>query len=192
MSLSLSRSLTLDELCQRATDCLAVDYGGVANGQVRDVPDRRTVRYYTTLGLIDRPTIQGRTAYYGWRHLLQLVAIKRLQASGKSLNQVQMELAGRSDAELETIARIPVEKATTSKPAEKMPAREPFWKQKPVEPPPDSVTPPASPLTGIPLGPGVFLLVADCPPGLDATAIQAAAGPLLKLLSDQRPPRNDP
>src|SRR5205823_13215113 len=56
-----------------ALPILAADYAGVNNGRVRDVPDRRTVRFYTTLGLIDRPAaLRGRTALYGRRHLLQL------------------------------------------------------------------------------------------------------------------------
>ena len=49
--------------------------------RVRAVPDRRAIRWYTTIGLIDRPVAhRGRTALYGPRHLLQLVAVKRLQA----------------------------------------------------------------------------------------------------------------
>ena len=71
---------TIDELGSRVALALSVDYDGQASGRVRDVPDRRTIRYYTTLGLIDRPALRGRTALYGRRHLLQLVAIKRLQA----------------------------------------------------------------------------------------------------------------
>src|SRR5690348_15034744 len=72
--------LTLDELSARVALALADHYEGQASARVRDVPDVRTIRYYTTLGLIDRPAaLRGRTALYGRRHLLQLVAIKRLQ-----------------------------------------------------------------------------------------------------------------
>ncbi len=78
---------------------LAVDYAGQANGRVREVPDQRTIRYYTTLGLIDRPAeMRGRTALYGVRHLLQLVAIKRLQTHGLSLAEIQTRVVGRTDA----------------------------------------------------------------------------------------------
>ena len=38
--------------------------------------------------------MRGRTALYGLRHLLQLVAIKRLQAKGYTLEQVQQALEG--------------------------------------------------------------------------------------------------
>src|SRR3954462_1242990 len=96
------------------------------NGQVRAVPDERTVRYYTTLGLLDRPAaMRGRTALYGRRHLLQLVAIKRLQAKGRALTELQKELVGLSDAELERIANLP---ASIEQPAESPPRRsETFW-----------------------------------------------------------------
>lgn len=61
----------------------------------------RLIRYYTTLGLLDRPAgFQGRTALYGPRHLLQVLAVKRLQLDGKSLEEVQPLLLGRSDESL--------------------------------------------------------------------------------------------
>jgi len=72
---------------------------------VRDVPDLKTIRYYTTHGLLDRPAaMRGRTALYGRRHLLQLVAIKRLQARGLSLAAVQERVVGLSDAALRRLA----------------------------------------------------------------------------------------
>src|SRR5438552_17087054 len=104
----------LDELSARVALALAADYAGQASGRVRDVPDRRTIRYYTTLGIVDRPVAvpgRGRTAFYGRRHLLQLVAIKRLQAQGLSLEEVQARLVGQTDAVLEEAARLPSDSA---------------------------------------------------------------------------------
>ena len=99
---------TLDELAERVDAALAVDYHGQSSGRVRDVPDRRAIRWYTTIGLIDRPVAhRGRTALYGPRHLLQLVAVKRLQARGLPLVAIQQELAGATDTELERVARLP-------------------------------------------------------------------------------------
>jgi DNA-binding transcriptional MerR regulator len=97
---------TIDELSVRVVDFLqGSDYDGVLNGRVRDVPDLRTIRYYTTLGLLDRPAaMRGRTALYGDRHLLQLVAIKRLQAQGLSLAEVQQRVVGLSNAGLRRLA----------------------------------------------------------------------------------------
>jgi DNA-binding transcriptional MerR regulator len=104
---------TLDELAERVDAALAVDYHGQSSGRVRDVPDRRAIRWYTTIGLIDRPLAhRGRTALYGARHLLQLVAVKRLQAKGLPLVAIQQELAGATDTDLERVARVPAAAAT--------------------------------------------------------------------------------
>jgi hypothetical protein len=112
---------TLDELAERVDAALAVDYPGQPSGRVRDVPDRRAIRWYTTIGLIDRPLAhRGRTALYGPRHLLQLVAVKRLQASGLPLVAIQQELAGATDSELGRVARLPA--AVASPPTAPIPA----------------------------------------------------------------------
>jgi DNA-binding transcriptional MerR regulator len=79
-----------------------------ANGRVRDVPNERLVRWYVTVGLVDPPlSRRGRVARYGRRHLLQLVAVKRRQAEGRSLAEIQAELAGATDEALAAIARVP-------------------------------------------------------------------------------------
>jgi MerR HTH family regulatory protein len=108
MTASTVTRWTLDQLAERVGAALSVDYDGQASGRVREVPDQRAIRYYTTIGLVDRPAaMRGRTALYARRHLLQLVAIKRLQARGLSLARIQRELAGATDAQLERVARIP-------------------------------------------------------------------------------------
>jgi DNA-binding transcriptional MerR regulator len=92
---------TIAELAEASA--AALDALGIAarNGQVRDRPDVRTIRYYGTLGLIDPPAeMTGRTARYGTRHLLQVLAVKALQARGDSLAGAQRALVGASDAEL--------------------------------------------------------------------------------------------
>jgi DNA-binding transcriptional MerR regulator len=99
---------TLDELAERVDTALAVDYSGPPSGRVRAVPDRRAIRWYTTIGLVDRPVAhRGRTALYGPRHLLQLVAVKRLQARGLPLVAIQQELAGATDTQLARVAHLP-------------------------------------------------------------------------------------
>jgi DNA-binding transcriptional MerR regulator len=78
------------------------------SGRVRAVPDARTIRYYTTLGMLDRAAeMRGRTAFYGPRHVVQLVAIKRLQAAGMSLEQVQQKMAGATARRLRELAALP-------------------------------------------------------------------------------------
>src|SRR5262245_4269486 len=102
------RLWTLDELTAQVALALSVDYRGAVNGRVRDVPDARTIRYYPTLGLIYRPAeMRARTALYGPRHLLQLVAVKRLQARGQSLAEIQQRLLGLGEAALRRLAQLP-------------------------------------------------------------------------------------
>ncbi|GLY50243.1 MerR family transcriptional regulator [Lentzea sp. NBRC 102530] len=99
---------TLDELLDRVSAALSAEYSGAPNGRVRDVPDRRAVRWYATTGLVDRPSaMRGRTALYEKRHLLQLVAVKRLQSEGRTLADIQLELTGATETTLMAIARVP-------------------------------------------------------------------------------------
>src|SRR5690349_17686150 len=100
---------TLDELAARVAEALdGAAYPGAPNGRVRDVPDARAIRWYSTIGLVDRPSgMRGRTALYGPRHLLQLVAVKRRQAQGHKLADIQAELAGAPDDDLRRIADLP-------------------------------------------------------------------------------------
>jgi DNA-binding transcriptional MerR regulator len=189
---------TLDELGARVALALAVDYDGQANGRVRDVPDRRTIRYYTTLGLIDRPAeMRGRTALYGIRHLLQLVAIKRLQTHGLTLTEIQARLVGRTNTALRQLARLPAdfEPALGATPqADATPqaaGRDRFWNAEPADH--EIGGEPAAyqevrQLTGIPLAPGATLLLNSARPldEHDLAALHVAAAPLVKLLKARR------
>jgi DNA-binding transcriptional MerR regulator len=49
----------------------------------------RTVRYYIQEGVVDRPEGIRRGAWYEHRHLEQLLAIRRWQASGLSLERIR-------------------------------------------------------------------------------------------------------
>ncbi|MFC6075458.1 MerR family transcriptional regulator [Microbispora bryophytorum] len=76
-----------------------------ANGRVRELPNERLIRWYTTIGLLDPPLgRRGRVALYGRRHLLQLVAVKRRQAEGLSIAAIQAELTGATNAMLQRLA----------------------------------------------------------------------------------------
>ena len=90
-----------------------------ADGRVTAAPDARMVRYYGTLGLVDRPVIVEREARYGRRHLLQLVAVKALQA----------RLYGCSNSELENLLKA------VSQDRPQSPAVRPLrWREVSVEP----------------------------------------------------------
>ncbi|MGI5490744.1 helix-turn-helix domain-containing protein [Microtetraspora malaysiensis] len=96
---------TIGELAERAAALLGA--GPRPNGRVRDVPNARLIRWYATIGLLDPPLARrGRVALYGRRHLLQLVAIKRRQAEGLSIAEIQTELAGATDEMLERVSGL--------------------------------------------------------------------------------------
>jgi DNA-binding transcriptional MerR regulator len=198
---------TIDDLGAQVALALAVDYNGPPNGRVRDVPDRRTIRYYTTLGLLDRPAeIRGRTAYYGRRHLLQLVAIKRLQARGLGLAEIQQKLYGLPDTALNQIAELPAHQESRSiadgsaspNKAAPEPRDSAFWSAPPAPVPAESpktedeatISMPETdvPLQGVRLGKGVTLLLEAARPLYedDLSALRVAAAPLLKLLDKRR------
>lgn len=189
---SVKGEWTIRELKDEVRRALSVDYVPAASARVRAVPDARTIRYYTTLGLLDRPaSFKGRTAYYGRRHLLQLVAIKRLQAEGRSLAEVQARLAGLDDAGLEAIAELPSVLPTVEVAGEEpAPARrDAFWAEVPSPVAAAAAPAPAEPaelntLVGVPLAGGVTLLL-DTDRSLrgdDLEAIRASAGALLHAL----------
>lgn len=189
---------TLDELTAEVEAALAEGYEGPASGRVRDVPDRRTIRYYTTLGLIDRPAaMRGRTALYGRRHLLQLVAIKKLQAGGRSLAEIQRSLTGQGDAELARIAGQGGQGSVEVRAPGPPPPGRQLSRQEPVAPeaPAGAVGPPMA-LCGVPLQEGVTLLFAPSRPigAEDLEAIRDAAVPMLRILSRAGliPPREGP
>ncbi|MFI6514029.1 MerR family transcriptional regulator [Spirillospora sp. NPDC050679] len=99
---------TIGELAERAAAALLAVEPVQANGRVRDLPNTRLIRWYTTIGLVDPPLARrGRVALYGPRHLLQIVAVKRRQSAGRTIAEIQVELAGATDAMLERIAGLP-------------------------------------------------------------------------------------
>jgi MerR HTH family regulatory protein len=175
---------TLDELVERVRRALAAEYPGAPNGRVRDLPDRRAIRWYTTTGLVDRPLgMRGRTAVYGNRHLLQLVAVKRRQADGRTLAEIQAELAGASDAVLSEVARVPDQLLDhNGAPADELAGsvRTRFWADPPA-PAPDL----AGPVGGVALGRGAILVLPGLPTDDERREIAAAARPLMDLLAER-------
>jgi DNA-binding transcriptional MerR regulator len=186
---------TLDELVRRVSAALAGSaYLGAPNRRVRDVPDRRAVRWYITIGLVDRPAaMAGRTALYGPRHLLQIVAVKRRQAVGDSLAAIQAELAGATDETLRRIAAIPGELLDAGPTEAPLPARRTrFWADRPAADGAASAgsdsgvrADSVSMLAAVQLSGGALILLPGQPGPDDLRAIHAAARPLLDLLADR-------
>jgi DNA-binding transcriptional MerR regulator len=150
-----------------------------SNGQIRGIPDERTIRYYTTLGLLDRPLqMRGRTALYGAKHAAQVIAIKRLQTTGKSLADIAAMWGQIDDVQLQAISGVAFERQVmvAAKPA--------FWRTPVESPAPQS--PHAEALVKIILGPGIEVVLSDHRGHLDVANIIAAAAPLLHELQRQR------
>ncbi|WP_242454385.1 MerR family transcriptional regulator [Bailinhaonella thermotolerans] len=141
---------TIGELAERAVAALTSDDApSIDNRRVRDLPNERLIRWYTSTGLLDPPARRGRVALYGPRHLLQLVAIKRLQAEGLSLTAIQARLAGATDATLTRAARLPAPPPSSARarrgtPPAPSPGAPPL-DAPPIDAPPPSPAPPAPP-----------------------------------------------
>ena len=71
-----------------------VDAAGVrpTNSSARAAPSARAIRFYVSHGLLDRPEGTGTAATYGYRHLLQLLAIKIRQREGQRLEVIKREM----------------------------------------------------------------------------------------------------
>jgi DNA-binding transcriptional MerR regulator len=180
----VSDTWTIGELAEQAADLLGSQPS--LDGRVRDVPNERLIRWYTTIGLLDPPLARrGRIALYGPRHLLQLVATKRRQADGRSIADIQAELTGATDETLSAIAGIPGPHrvpSTQPVPAAAVPTktRERFWAAQPSSP-----APAARVIHGVRLAAGVTLLLdgGRAPVPGDLPALVEAAAPLLEALA---------
>ncbi len=192
----MNESWTISELTVEAARRIAA-LPVPQNGQVRAVPDERTIRYYGTIGLLDRPLgMRGRTALYGPRHLAQVVAIKRLQTTGRSLAEIQELWSTLDDATLSQMSGVQVGGKAPS-------SRREFWKHAPAPAPaapapvsarapvarranrPTPATTHAPVELRIELAEGVSLVLA-VPDGIslspaDVDAMRAAAAPLVEL-----------
>lgn len=182
--------MTLRELVAEAAAALSDAALEQPSGRVSEVPTARTVRYYATHGLLDRPArYDGRTALYTRRHLLQLVAIKRMQARGLALDEVQARLLGCSDAALAEEAGIPL----GAPHAPEAPRQDDFWRAEPAARDMDAPLlrlPRGSPAAALPMGAplddDVLLLLLQPRRDLtddDLAALRAAAEPLLRVLT---------
>ena len=72
-----------------------LDASGVTpiNAAAQSHPSDRTIRFYVAKQLMSAPEGRGTAATYGYRHLLQLFAIKLRQMEGTTLSGIAKELA---------------------------------------------------------------------------------------------------
>jgi len=100
--------------------------------RVASHPDLRTFRLYRTQKLIDPPeTKSGTAGVYGRRHVLQLVAIKSLQAQRLPLREIRNRLAVACEADLEKMIGgtldCPSPSANTNRPRGDSTAKDGRW-----------------------------------------------------------------
>ena len=96
--------LTLEDVVDAAESLLREVAPRQTRYAVADRPDVRTVRYYTTRGLLPKPlSYDGGRARYGYAHLVRLLAIKKLQADHLTLEQIARALAHKSDDAVEAL-----------------------------------------------------------------------------------------
>lgn len=185
------QTFTLPELCLRAEALIRSVGSTPADQRVTPFPDVRTTRYYQTLGLVDRPLRHdGRSAIYGYRHLLQAVAVKLLQNEGWSLSRLQQSLAGVSTEALEVaVEESLLPSGEAAPPAEARPDDAQRAHARAAPAPPGLPAPPGpAPWVAAALAPG---LVISIDPALhpDPPAIIAA---LSLLFSASRPDQELP
>jgi len=72
--------------------------------RVTDVPSERTIRFYTANKLVDKPVArEGAHPRYGYRHLLQVMAVKYLQSQYLPLVKVRSLVENISNRDLELL-----------------------------------------------------------------------------------------
>lgn len=115
-------SCTAEALISTLGEILPGIAGTQERHKVTDVPTLRTLRFYVAQGLLDKPlAYEHRAALYGYRHLLQVVVIKCLQANHIPIRKIREVLQGLSNEELEQLVDLPtgavrVESALTDAP----------------------------------------------------------------------------
>jgi DNA-binding transcriptional MerR regulator len=96
--------IRLDELVEIANHLISQVVPEQPSKRVSETISERTLRYYITEGLVDRPLgKEGAVTLYGYRHLLQILAVKLLQGSYLPIRAIREVLADKSNEELEMI-----------------------------------------------------------------------------------------
>jgi DNA-binding transcriptional MerR regulator len=95
------------ELAEHVGRILAESGPTQERGTVSEVPDERTIRYYLSEGLLSpAEEKQGTASVFGYLHLLQLLAVKKLQAEHLPIRKIREVVGGRSERELERLVGI--------------------------------------------------------------------------------------
>ncbi len=74
-----------------------------ANTRVREEVTPRLVRHYSSLEMLDEPRKEGREARYTYRHLLQMLLVRRLLATGYGSSAINQLATSTDNSELEAL-----------------------------------------------------------------------------------------
>jgi DNA-binding transcriptional MerR regulator len=85
---------------QLLPDYLATDK---SDQRLSEEVNPRLVRHYASQGLLDEPLKQGKYAVYSYRHLLQILVVRRLLSEGWSSGTIKQLTRQKSNQELETL-----------------------------------------------------------------------------------------
>lgn len=98
----------IEELLEIANDLIEDIAPSQPSDRVSKSLTERTLRYYISKGLVDKPSgKEGVSALYEYRHLLQILAVKRLQASFLPVKTIEDMLTGLDSGALLKIIMEP-------------------------------------------------------------------------------------
>jgi DNA-binding transcriptional MerR regulator len=103
-----TKELRMDDLLGEISRLVPVFVSKQTRYKVSELPDKRTIRYYVHKGLIDRPSHVGRNTVFLYRHLLQLLTVKKLQSGYIPLRKIEEITRSSSNEDLEDLL-VPVE-----------------------------------------------------------------------------------
>ncbi|GIW24148.1 MerR family transcriptional regulator [Meiothermus sp.] len=134
------------------------------SSRAKEAITARTVRYYTSEGLLDPPEKDWREARYTGRHLLQLLVARKLLAQGHTLRTIGPELRRMDNLELLELLQQPTQ--VVLQPASSNPALEYLHQIRPSAQPlflmdPHPSAPPSETLHRVRVKDGLEILVEE-------------------------------
>ncbi len=105
---------SLEELVQIANELLPQFLPDEkAHTRVREDVTPRLVRHYTSQGLLDEPLREGREARYTYRHLLQVLLVRRLLTEGYGASVIDTFARSKTNSDLEALLQGGVQLTVT-------------------------------------------------------------------------------
>ena len=144
-----------------------------AHTRVREDITPRLVRHYTSQGLLDEPLKAGREARYTYRHLLQVLLVRRLLTEGYGASVIDTFARSKSDSDLEALLQGGVQLTVTpANPAlaflQQIQQRQSHGTRSTAKSPPVPSAPaPASPPPSFPVNPSSQWIRLEILPGLE-------------------------